>query len=98
MLYVGKEPVEGEMVVFLGVHALRWQSSWGEPTMAFTPYEWKRTEDELPEIAENVLVSDTDGVIYIAWNGSNEDWRTEEGIFSLEHFPYWMPLPDAPRG
>jgi len=33
--YSGGKPTESEMVQFLGVYALCWQESWGEPTMAF---------------------------------------------------------------
>ena len=29
------ELVEGEPVVYVGVHALRWQSEWGEPRVGF---------------------------------------------------------------
>jgi hypothetical protein len=34
-MYKRVELIEGEPVVFVGVHALRWRSEWGEPTVGF---------------------------------------------------------------
>ena len=39
------DPQDGDEVVFVGVHALRWRSEWGEPTVAFN-----RVDDPLPDL------------------------------------------------
>ena len=33
------ELVEGEPVVYVGVHAIRWRSEWGVPTVGFIQYQ-----------------------------------------------------------
>jgi len=45
-LFIGFEPQEGDTVLYLGCHALRWQDH-GDPQMAFVPI----CEDQLTEFA-----------------------------------------------
>ena len=43
--YKRVELIEGEPVVFVGVHALRWHQEWGEPSVGFL---------DAPEIDEKI--------------------------------------------
>jgi len=42
-----ENPKEGEPVVFLGVHALRWRPEWGEPKIAFVDID---DDEEICEV------------------------------------------------
>jgi hypothetical protein len=47
------ELTDGEPVVFVGVHVLRWQSEWGEPTVGFDRVE--ETDDEIESLRKAYL-------------------------------------------
>lgn len=50
-LYKRVELIDGEPILFVGVHALRWQSGWGEPSVGFVEYEGEDVAALKAEIA-----------------------------------------------
>lgn len=51
-LYKRVELKEGEPVLFLGVHAVRWQSEWGSPAVGFLEAD---ANDDLDEVIRLLL-------------------------------------------
>lgn len=68
-----QDPQEGELVTFLGVHALRWRPEWGEPTVAFVDEE---VNDDARELLENLVRHCDNSKVWEAMTGT--------GIMHLE--------------
>lgn len=68
------------------------------PTIeAETDNGWISVYDRLPELYENVLVTDSDGKIYISWIAEITETKSyfAYGSGSITH---WQPLPKPPKG
>ena len=64
MLVKNIELKEGEPVTWVGVHAVRWRSEWGEPTEGFTELEGEEralhdAAPELLKVVQDVAALDT---------------------------------------
>jgi hypothetical protein len=61
---------------------------------------WRKTEEEKPELGEDVLVKNTiDNFTTVAWmirgEKLNDIWEDGRGFFGIVN-TYWMPLPKSP--
>lgn len=69
-----------------------------EPTIEAASDEgWISVYDRLPELYENVLVTDSDGKIYISWIAEITETKSyfAYGSGSITH---WRHLPEPPKG
>ena len=58
MMYKQIELIEGVPVQYVGVHAVRWQREWGQPTVGFIENEYT-LDDALNDIADIQFVDNT---------------------------------------
>lgn len=49
-LYEAREPIEGTLVQYVGVHAVDWQPEWGRPTIAFIQADNPAAREESKQV------------------------------------------------
>jgi hypothetical protein len=60
-LWAAVELMEGEPIVFVGVHAVKWQQEWGEPSVGFDRVDLDITVREDSRNSAHVELSVFDG-------------------------------------
>lgn len=63
---------------------------------------WVPVTERLPEVGDEVLVCDEDGICYLCeyvdiLGGVWDDGDVGSEYIALDEFTHWMPLPDAPK-
>ncbi len=57
-LYKRVELEEGCKILFVGVHALRWNSAWGEPTVGFVELDTAAVIESVESLINHVMAQE----------------------------------------
>jgi hypothetical protein len=56
---------------------------------------WIRPQDQMPEEATPVLITDVEGLQIVAWYDAVIDmWNSENHSWFPREVTYWMPIPE----